>query len=624
MAFDPKAHDRLMIEGIVHEVAEHPAAKNTPYGQSGRMATVYQLIQLDAPRASGQWALKVVKEKWRVPAMVGLAQKLEPYAALPGLAVCRRRVLNARQHGELLREHPDLLYAPFMPWMAGPTWTQIIVDQQALSPEQSLRLARALAEQLTALEERGVAHCDLSGPNLIVTSMPDDQEPDRACTIALVDVEQLFGPGLDLPPMLSAGSPGYAHKASPKGLWSADADRFAAAILLAEMLGFCEDAVRQAAAGESYFTPEEIQRDSARLRILRASLQKYWGEAVLGLFDRAWASEALANCPTLGEWLVTLPLTVLATIADTGEARPPQFETPKPPTELVVEVKAPPSEPVVRPPTLSPSTPNPALAAGSPLMGWRQLDGTVTPPSTSAAPVSASIPDPQPAISQVNRSATQPPLSPPTPAPASDRGLASGEWRPKIPAFDRSQAVLSVVGLIVALGAGLFVVVLVFGTAIAGTQQSLLTTFGYTGVAVANTALMAALTGAAQLWVFRNRVKGINRLWFGLATTMGGIVGGLVGQMVMGSRSSLVGAVYGIVGGAVASLGQNALMRSSALRAKWLGWNVVGWGIIWLVGWTISWGLGGTIGVAASAAFMMIATGLLLGLFLRSSPDVEF
>ncbi len=622
MAFDPNVRDRFIINGVTYEMAEHPAAKGIAYGQAGRMATAYQLINVDAP--GDRHALKVIKEKWRVPALVALAQKLEPLAELPGLAVCRRMVLNARQHGNLLRQHPDLLYAPLMPWMSGPTWMQIILEQRVLSPKQSLALARTLAEVLTALEERGVAHCDLSGPNLIITSMPDDQELSPPCSMALVDVEQLFGPGLDSPSLLAAGSPGYAHKASPKGLWSADADRFAGAILLTEMLGFCDDAVRRAAAGESYFTPEEIQHDSARLQILRASLRVGWGEGILNLFDRVWTSEALCNCPTLGEWLVTLPLTAPATIADTGNARPAQIEMLKPPPELVVEVKPPPSDTAIRPPILSPSTPNLATAAGSPLMGWRQLNGTVTPPTTPMTSESASIPDPQPTISQVTRSATQLPFSPPTPAPAFDRGLASGEWKPRIPKFDRTRAIVSVVGLIAALGAALFVVVLVFGTTIAGARQSLLVAFGDTGVVIANTALMAALTGAAQVWVFRNQVKGINRLWFGLATLLGGIVGGLVGQMVMGTRSSLVGAIYGLVGGAVASLGQNALMRRSGLQATWLVWNVAGWGIIWLIGWTISWGIGGTLGNATSAAFMMIATGLLLGLFLKTYPNIEF
>ncbi len=616
MPFDPKVHDRFTIDGVAYEMAEHPAAKGIAYGQAGRMATAYQLVNVDS--LDDRRALKVIKEKWRVPALVGLSQKLEAFAELPGLAVCRRVVLNARRHGELLRQHPDLLYAPFMPWMSGPTWMQILLEQRALSPGQSLGLARALADVLTALEERGVAHCDLSGPNLIVTSMPDDQEPNRACSIALVDVEQLFGPGLDSPPMLAAGSPGYAHKASPSGLWSADADRFAGAILLAEMLGSCDDAMRQAAS-ESYFTPEEIQRDSARLQILRASLRTRWGEAILHLFDRVWTSEVLSDCPTLGEWLVVLPVSPPAMTADTAGVIAPRPERPQQsPRAMAVDAPRPPA--TVTAPSLSTTTPpNSAPGAGSPLMGWRQLDKSST-QTTSAISRPAPRSDPPPVRGQTDISTKASASSTTT----SDQGLTRGEWKPRVPKFDRTRAIVSVMGIIMALGAGLFVVAQIFGAAIGAARQSLWSAFGDTGVAVVNTALMAALTGGAQLWVFRNRVKGINRLWFELATILGGIIGGLAGQLVMGMRSSLVGAIYGMVGGAVASFGQNALMRSSDLRAKWFSWNVGGWGIIWLIGWTISWGVGGTIGVAASAAFMMMATGLLLGFFLKTYPDIEF
>jgi len=614
MAFDPNIRDRFVIEGVTYEMAEHPAAKGVAYGQTGRMATAYQLVNVSEP--GDRYALKVIKEKWRAPALVTLSQKLEPFAELPGLTVCRRVALNARQHSDLLRQHPDLLYASLMPWISGPTWMQIIQEKRELTPKHSLALARALAEILTTLEERGVAHCDLSGPNLIIANLPDNSKSGEACAIALVDVEQLFGPGLNTPPMLSSGSPGYAKKDSPKGIWSTDGDRFAGAILLAEMLGFCDAVVREAAVGESYFTPEEIQRDSAKLAILRSSLQRHWGEGVLNLFNRVWASETLANCPTMGEWLITLPLTASEVGTEIAPALLVQPEQPRPRAADVIEDK--PRAPL--------APPVPASSSGSPLMGWRQLDGSVNPPPPpmpAPIPATGPAPTPKPDMVPASRSPAPDPIS--TAAPMVDRGLATGEWKPQIPKVDRTQIIVSTVGVIIAFGVGLFIVAQVFGQPIQSAYQSVLSAFGNTGGVVVNTALMAALTGAAQLWVFRNRVKGFNRLWFGLATILGGVIGGLVGQMAMGTRTSLVGVIYGLVGGAAASLGQNVLMRSSDLRAKWLGWNVVGWGIIWLIGWTISWGLGGTIiGVAASAAFMMIATGLLLGLFLKTYPDVEF
>jgi hypothetical protein len=35
--------------------------------------------------------------------------------------------------------------------------------------------------------------------------------------------------------------------------------------------------------------------------------RRHYGQPVADLFERAWTSETLADCPTFGEWLVTLP-----------------------------------------------------------------------------------------------------------------------------------------------------------------------------------------------------------------------------------------------------------------------------------------------------------------------------
>jgi len=114
--------------------------------------------------------------------------------------------------------------------------------------------------------------------------------------------------------MLPGGSPGYAHRTAPDGLWSPDADRFAGAILLAEMLGQCDEQAHKAAWGENYFDPQEMQQDSERFQTLIAVLRERWGRNVAGLLKRAWRSDVLADCATFGEWLVTLPEEVLAVI----------------------------------------------------------------------------------------------------------------------------------------------------------------------------------------------------------------------------------------------------------------------------------------------------------------------
>ncbi len=320
MTFQPAANSTFEIDGLTYRVAEHPAAPGVAYGQEGRAATAYQVVDSHGTA----WALKVFRPHFRAPALVSLADKLATFATIPGLSVCRRTVLTSRKHTELLRQYPDLTYAVLMPWVYGPTWMEVVLEQRALTLEQSLQLARALLHLLAEMEERGLAHCDLSGPNLILPALAANPSAHVGADVALVDVEQMFGPDLSKPELLLGGSAGYAHKTAPTGLWSSNADRFAGAVLLAEMLGWRDERVRQSASGESYFAPEEVQHDSARYHRIMTSLGDCWGAGVASLFEQAWHSETEGDCPTFGEWLVTLPQSVMMSVraGTTAESAP--------------------------------------------------------------------------------------------------------------------------------------------------------------------------------------------------------------------------------------------------------------------------------------------------------------
>jgi len=296
MAFHPQVGEELLIKDVTYQIVEHPAAPGIPYGQEGRQAIVYQLVAEGGEKR----ALKVFKARYRLPALVALADKLAPFAELPGLQVCQRTVLSARRYGNLLRQHPDLTYAVLMSWVEGPTWMEVLLEERDLTSEQSLALARSLAEILSGMEERGLAHCDLSGPNVMLPMLAGGE------SLELVDVEQLYGPGLERPELLPGGSPGYAHRSAPDGLWSSTADRFAGTVLLVEMLSWCDGQVREAAWGETYFDPQEMQQESKRFEKLVIVLRERWGDGVASLFERAWQSETLWDCPTFGEWLVAL------------------------------------------------------------------------------------------------------------------------------------------------------------------------------------------------------------------------------------------------------------------------------------------------------------------------------
>ncbi len=302
MSFDPLPKQILSVEETRFQIAEHPAAPGIAYGQEGRAAIVYKV---EAGQRSH--ALKVFKTRFRVPTLAMLADQLAPYASIPGLSVCRRSVLTPQRHTALLREYPDLTYAVVMPWIEGPTWFQIVQDRQAIPPEQSLFLGQALARILGEMEQQGIAHCDLSASNLILPALAANGPQSSSAPIELVDVEQLYAANLKRPAAVPSGSEGYAHATVRQGAWEDKADRFSGAVLLAEILGWCDPQVREAAWGESYFAPQEMQRPCPRFDLLQRSLASQWGGGVAQLFANAWNSELLADCPTFGEWMVAIP-----------------------------------------------------------------------------------------------------------------------------------------------------------------------------------------------------------------------------------------------------------------------------------------------------------------------------
>ncbi len=310
MPFQPKPKQRILINGRQFTFAEHPNAPGIVYGQEGRQATVYQLGIKGKNKA-----FKIFKARFRNPYLVGQAQKLKEYSNQLGLSTCSRSVLSPSKDRKLLSTYPDLIYAVVMPWIYGETWVENISSRRILTPQKALVIAKQLADVLFRMEVNNLAHCDLSGANLIITTKKK---------IELVDVEGFYAPDLSSPEVLPAGSPGYAHSSSPKGIWSPQADRFAAAILFAEILGSCDQEVVDAAWGESFFEPRELMRDSHRYNMLHQSLMRHWGKGILDLFFTAWRSNNLADCPTMGEWHVQLPsevpLSTLKRTAQTGTA----------------------------------------------------------------------------------------------------------------------------------------------------------------------------------------------------------------------------------------------------------------------------------------------------------------
>lgn len=293
MTFQPDPNQTIRMDDNEYRFTEHPAAPGVAYGQEGRAGTVYQLQN----NQGAALAIKVFKPRFRLPSLVSQAEKIRGFASLPALAVCDRTVITPLRYGSLLRSEPDLLYAVMMPWVDGSTWQEILLGHTPQPAEEALALARRVTHALVVMEEHGISHGDLSGANLIV----------QRDAVQLVDLEGMYVPGLQQPEALPSGSLGYAHGSMRQGVWSPLSDRFAGAIMLAEILGSVDEEFFTAGWGESYFPPEEMQADGSRVDTLTGILTRRWGAGVASLFQRAWQSASMQECPSFGEWLVSLP-----------------------------------------------------------------------------------------------------------------------------------------------------------------------------------------------------------------------------------------------------------------------------------------------------------------------------
>lgn len=303
MPFRPTINFRLEIQDKVYVFTPHPAAKGIPYGQTGRRATVYQVTD----EKGEVYALKVFTQAFRSPRIAEAAARLQNFAKFPGLGVCQRHVLTREIHPEIIQKYPDLEFAVLMPWVRGETWQEFMISHRALSFDSALPLAGQMTLLFAGLEQNNLAHCDIAGPNVLVDfSSLNNAASTAVSSLALVDVEEMYGPGLTQPEKLPAGTPGYNHKISKNGLWSAEADRFAGAVMLAEILTRHDERIRQISLQEQYFDPGEMQQNSERYQAVIQVLKANGASLAADLFARAWFSQTLSECPAFSEWYLAI------------------------------------------------------------------------------------------------------------------------------------------------------------------------------------------------------------------------------------------------------------------------------------------------------------------------------
>jgi hypothetical protein len=150
---------------------------------------------------------------------------------------------------------------------------------------------------MTGLEAVGIAHTDISSGNVVVDITSSGVE--------LLDLEDIYTPGIPPPPQaqLVKGTNGYRHKSVDRGksCWCAEGDRYAAAVLAAEILLLANKDLAKRADEDGYF----VEHCGTAIGVERYQAARGWLEKIAPsfatVFERSWQADSLERCPTIAE-----------------------------------------------------------------------------------------------------------------------------------------------------------------------------------------------------------------------------------------------------------------------------------------------------------------------------------
>lgn len=256
------------------------------------------------------YALKVFKPRFRNNVILERGNFLKKYANLPGMQAANNEIVDpsSSEYKPDIAKHSFLQYATLMPWVpnkSGTMWSALRSKQSfphypLPNKTKSLKRAKNLAKVVNGLSTRSIAHCDLCPNNLAVDS--DDK-------IYLVDLENFYHNTFSPPPWgCPGGQLGYRHKTIDSlkhKQYNPFADIFAGALLISEILTWHDSRVRDISLDGSLFDQSELQTNSDKFQVVRQVLRETSKECAT-LFEAAWFSKKLDECPPAPEWLSVL------------------------------------------------------------------------------------------------------------------------------------------------------------------------------------------------------------------------------------------------------------------------------------------------------------------------------
>lgn len=326
------ANDRLVIrlEGrdVHFQAVPHPNMPGLAHTMERLHSTVFHMQELSA--GGSEYALKVMSTKRRGPQLVEICELLRSLRSVTGLESCDRLCLTRDLCLDTIQRYPDLEYAIVMPWSGGTTWSDAHAEQgeeyrsaQDRSPKagdlsrwRCLQLATRLAEVLAMLERQQMAHCNL-GPEKIMLSL-DPLVP----LVELVGLEGVYSAHLESRKDLKDSVPEYRHPNETQP--GPASDRFAGALLIAEILSWYDDEIKSLFLyqSDSLFTVDELgQTTNPKFEAVTGRVKSHHAD-LAELLQRAWESKTPDEAPAMVVWLEAL-VRVSRTKIEYAWLRPP-------------------------------------------------------------------------------------------------------------------------------------------------------------------------------------------------------------------------------------------------------------------------------------------------------------
>jgi hypothetical protein len=116
----------------------------------------------------------------------------------------------------------------------------------------------------------------------------------------------MYFPNSEAPKRKPLGSKGYKHPNTKGGIWFAEGDRFAGAVLVCEILAWSNPQIRKYVDDDTFFSNEELGQYCDKYQAVFDELKSQYSTELASLFEIVWYSNNINLCPPISNWVKEL------------------------------------------------------------------------------------------------------------------------------------------------------------------------------------------------------------------------------------------------------------------------------------------------------------------------------